>query len=81
MVSRLDGTWLAMLRYPGGEAIMRNCTDEATGRAGCEAWARRHQATLEMVATRKHLEWLAGQTLRGQDARDARATLNNLGGL
>lgn len=55
MVERLNGTWFALLRYPGRESVMRDCTDYATGRAGIEAWARRHQHALEADAHRRNL--------------------------
>lgn len=54
---------------------MRCCTDEATGRAGCEVWALRHLAALQAYDERRHLTWLAGQTWRGRDAELARERL------
>ncbi|KAF1689100.1 hypothetical protein CSC62_17085 [Pseudoxanthomonas jiangsuensis] len=75
MVECLNGTWFALLRYPGRESVMRDCTDYATGRAGIEAWARRHQHALEADAHRRNLEWLAAQTWRGEEAVRARAAL------
>ena len=75
MVERLDGTWFALLRYPGRKPVMRICTDYPTGRAGIESWARRHQHSLEADAHRRDLEWLAGQTWRGEAAVRARAAL------
>ena len=68
MVERLDGTWFALLRYPGREALRRDCTSYASGRAGCETWARRHGAVLEADAERRSLEWLSGQRWRGTDS-------------
>lgn len=68
MVERLDGTWFALLRYPGRKAVIRDCTSYAKGKAGCEAWARRHRAELEADAERRNLEWLAGQTWRGAES-------------
>lgn len=76
MIDRLDGTWFALLRYPGRDPIWRNCTDEATGRAGCEAWAERHRALLESHAERKHAEWVAQQAWRGQATAAARDYLS-----
>lgn len=75
MMDRLDGTWFALLRYPGREAVTRDCTNFEAGRAGCETWARRHRFVLEAYAERRHLEWLACQTWRGVDSMRARERL------
>ncbi len=52
LVERLDGSWFVNLDYhlppPHGAALhsSRNCQNYETGRAGCEAWVRRHEARL-----------------------------------
>ena len=75
MMDRVDGTWFALLRYRGREAVTRDCTNFEAGRAGCETWARRHRFVLEAYAERRHLEWLACQTWRGVDSMRARERL------
>ncbi len=78
MIDRMGGGWFARLHYPGRESILRDCTDEASGRRGCEAWAHRHRAELEAQAERTHLEWVSRQTWRGQDALEAGERLLDL---
>lgn len=78
MVERLDGSWFAVLRYPGREAVQRPCASYEAGRAGCEAWAGRHRAALQTHAERRHLTWLARQTWRGLDSLIARRRLEEL---
>ena len=52
LVKRLDESWFVNLDYhlppPHGAALhpSRNCKNYETGRAGCEAWVRRHEARL-----------------------------------
>lgn len=65
---RIGGGRIATLRPPGYSQVVRQCTDQATGRAGCEAWALRHLAALQAYDERRHLAWLARQTWRGRDA-------------
>lgn len=71
MVERLDGTWFALLRHPGREALRRDCTSHASGKTGCESWARRHWTVLGADAERRSLEWLSGQRWRGTDSSAA----------
>lgn len=78
IVERLNGTWFAMLRYPGQEAVNRPCTSYDAGRAGIEAWARRHYDALEATAERRGLEWLARQTWRGTAATEAQERLSGM---
>ena len=75
---RIGGGWMATLRPPGHSHVIKRCTDQATGRAGCEAWARRHIAALEAYDERRHLAWLARQTWRGLDSRLAQQRLADL---
>lgn len=63
LVKRIDDSWFVNLDYhlppPGGAVLhpMRNCRSYETGRAGCEEWARRHEARLRVetaaIALRK----------------------------
>ena len=46
MSDKVGGGWLALLRYPDGRTVHRECTNYAAGRAGIEAWAERHQDAL-----------------------------------
>lgn len=78
MVERMDGSWFALLRHPGREAIHRPCTSYEAGCAGIEAWARRHYEALAADAERRSLEWLACQTWRGSAAREARERLTGM---
>jgi hypothetical protein len=63
MNTRTDGEWLARLDvHHDGTLITRRCTDWERGRAGCEAWARRHESRLRReteakAATRPCLRW------------------------
>ena len=44
---RIDGSWFARLEVlSGGSGGHRACTSVEQGRAGCEAWACRHEARL-----------------------------------
>jgi len=67
---RIDGGWLARLDvHHDRKLIARRCTSRETGRAGCEAWARRHAARLRReaeakAAARPCLRW-QGQTAEG----------------
>jgi len=67
-VARLDekvgGGWIAALYYPNGLTVTRQCTSYAAGRAGCEAWAERHQAELIATCQARHDAWVAKQTWR-----------------
>jgi hypothetical protein len=78
VTERLSGGWLAILRYPNREPVTRPCTSYSAGRAGCEAWSRRHGEALERHAERRHLEWLATQMWRGDACSDARLRLAEL---
>ncbi len=78
MDQRVTGGWFALLRPPGRGHVTKDCTDEATGRAGCEAWALRHLAALQAYAEHRNLMWLANQTWRGQDKTLARELLEAL---
>ena len=75
VTDRIDGGWLALLHYPDGRRVVRHCTSYEAGRAGCEAWAARHEAALRARIERKQLEWLACQTWRGEDSVQARRQL------
>jgi hypothetical protein len=46
MDQRIDGIWVAKL----GEAHHRTCTTRESGRAGCEAWVKRHEARLRALS-------------------------------
>lgn len=73
--ARIDGGWVATLRYADGHSVIRRCSSYEAGRAGCEAWAGRHQEELRVYARRRDLKWLANQTWRGTDAVAARRQL------
>lgn len=85
IVERVDGGgWFARLdiqREAGGRAWrVRECTSEAAGRAGIEAWVRRHQerlvlevqqaARLKEATTTRYLNDSLGKP-RSRDARKA----------
>lgn len=64
---RVDGAWLATIarNLPDGREGTRVCSSFESGRAGCETWARRHEAALLAWAERRHGEWVEGQRWRG----------------
>ena len=78
MVERINGGWFAVLRYADGRTIHRDCASLATGMAGCERWAMRHLDALRAQSRRKHLELIACQPWRGDEAAHAMAALGNL---
>lgn len=76
VTDKVGGGWLALLHYPDGRRVTRDCTSYEAGRAGCEAWAIRHQAALMARIDRRCLEWLASQTWRGEASARARRALD-----
>lgn len=66
---RVDGTWLATTRrhldYPYHRTHV--CQSFDTGKAGCEAWAQRHDEALLAWARAKHEAWVACQGWRKRD--------------
>lgn len=49
LLHRLDGSWYARLeiqRPIDAPLVTRSCTSFEAGKAGCEAWACRHEARL-----------------------------------
>ncbi|MBB1061871.1 hypothetical protein [Marilutibacter spongiae] len=53
LLERVDGGWLARLNAHWGmdrPLVTRRCQSKATGTAGIEAWARRHEARLRAEA-------------------------------
>lgn len=41
MSDKVGGGWLALLRFPDGRTVHRECSSYVAGRAGIEAWAER----------------------------------------
>lgn len=70
---RVDGTWFCTLRQhlPYEQRVNRDCRSYETGKAGCEEWARRHEAEiaeadrLSTQRSRDRQHWLGHAPSRG----------------
>jgi len=62
---KISGGWIATLHRPDGRSASRNCTSYASGRAGIEACADRHQEAL-IADTERKQEWESKQTWRSR---------------
>ena len=78
LIERINGGWFAVLRYPDGRTVRRNCASFSTGKTGCDRWALRHLDELQARSRRKQLELIAGQPWRGNEAANARTALQEL---
>ena len=64
---RVGGTWFCTLRthLPHERHVHRECRTYETGKAGCEEWARRHEAEIAEVFRKSTEESRARQTYLG----------------
>jgi hypothetical protein len=79
MDERVDGGWNARLFYPNGQESFRRCTSRDAGRAGCEAWAARHEQELRDWAELERLRHLARSRWAGKSSTEARRRLTEMG--
>ncbi len=63
LLQRIDGSWMARLcpyAEPMSPWIQRSCRSFESGKAGAEAWARRHETALRAEAARIPRPRIAG---------------------
>lgn len=64
-----DGRWQAITRRNLPHELQHKhvCQSYESGKAGCEAWARRHEDALLAWGLAKHQAWVAEQRWRKAD--------------